>query len=117
MFSFFKGLAKAVVLVIFVFVVTSVYSSFSKSVEVIGGGQTFNQPITNYQDWRASEEQITIIKYGRKAMAFAVNTARPILKEMGIEIQGTYTEDTDEITRQVENATRMLNESTKSINF
>ena len=116
MFSFLKGLAKAVVLVIFVFVVTSVYSTFSKSSEVIGG-QTFNQPITNYQDWRVSEEQMTIIKYGRKAMAFAVNTARPILKEMGIEIQGTYTEDTDEITRQVENATRMLNESTKSINF
>ena len=112
MFKVLKGIMKIITVIAAIVIVFSVYSIFSSSLGVISG-QTSGQAAQTYQEqWQANENHMAIIKYGRKAMATAVGIAQPILAKMGIEITGTWTEDTDEITRQMENATQSLNNTT-----
>ncbi len=115
MFKVLKGIIKIVIVITCIVMVFSVYSIFNSSLGVISG-QTSGQAAQTYQEqWQANENHMAIIKYGRKAMATAVGIAQPILAKMGIEITGTWTEDTDEITRQMENATQALNNTTNQM--
>ena len=94
-----KGIMKALLIIIVIMTLIGVYQAYKTSLDVIDGRDPYA-----YQQLQDPENQMAIIKYGRKAMAFVMNSARPVLKEMGIEVEGTYSEDSDEITRHAENA-------------
>ena len=114
MIGILKGLIKTIALILFVGVALTMYSAYKTTTEALGGNMSVSNPQLQQQLKESLASPETVIKYGRKAMATAVQIASPVLKEFGINV-GTYTEDSDEITRHIENSTSVLNDTTETL--
>ena len=90
------------------------YSAYQTSTAVIGGNVMGGENQQIVQQAQSSNNQIEVLKYGRKAMATVMSVAKPILAEFGVDV-GTYTEDSDEVTRHLEDATNTLNSATRTL--
>ena len=84
------------------------YNSYKMAGNVMTGqGQS--------QSLQTPEGQAEIIKYGRKAMATTMEVAAPILDKVGVDVKGKFTEESDEVTRRVEEASKMLEAANKAL--
>ena len=112
MIGLLKWVIKTVALIGVVGVALTMYSAYQTSNAVLGGNVMGGQNSQIVQQAQASDNQMDVLKYGRKAMATVMQVAKPVLAEFGVDV-GTYTDDSDEVTRHLENATQALNSSTK----
>ena len=106
------NLLKAIIKLVAVFIMVGsafvAYNTYKTTTGLLNGQNP-------QQLQESSEAQKNVIDTGRKAMATAVEVSKPVLEKLGIEIEGTYTENTDEITRHIEESTRALNDTTKKL--
>ena len=87
-----------------------VYSAYTMASDVLGGKDSQLQ-----RQLQNPETQQNVIKYGRKAMSTALAIAEPVLSKFGVDLKGKYTEDSDEITRHLQEASSALDAATKKI--
>ena len=114
MIGILKWVIKTIALIGFVGVALTMYSAYQTSNAVLGGNVMGGENPQIVQQAQASNNQMDVLKYGRKAMSTVMSVAKPILAEFGVDV-GTYTEDSDEVSRHLENATNTLNSATKTL--
>ena len=114
MFGLIKWVIKTVALIGVVGVALTMYSAYQTSNAVLGSNVMGGENPQIVQQAQSSDNQMEVLKYGRKAMATVMSVAKPVLAEFGVDV-GTYTEDSDEITRHLESATNALSDATNTL--
>ena len=106
-----KTILKLISLLLLLATAFVAYSAFTMTGDMISGNSSQLQ-----QQLQNPEGAQKVIQQGRKAISTVIEVAEPVLSKLGVDVKGKYSDDSDEITRRLQEVSSAVNDATKAIN-